>query len=325
VTFFRPLLSAFRCAAAIVVLALAGCLDAPEPKLRIGTFQRPGFEPLFLARSLGYIDERRVQLVEFPSAAEMLLAYRNRAIDAATITTDDALRLAAEGQSPRLILLMNRSNGADAVLAKPPIGDVASLKGRKVAVESNALGGYLLARALSSAGLKLADVEMISSRVDRADRDLAAGTVESVVSYEPYRSRVMRRGVVPIFDSSKIPGEIADVLVVPAATAEEPPAALREVVAGWFRALDHLAVQRQDAIARMAPRSGLNAEQLGKALELIEFADLSENHRQLGQPTSPLAGKLRHMMVFMAGADLLPHEIDSGLLRTDRLLPPMPR
>lgn len=304
---------------------LSGCVEQPEPKLRIGTFQRPGFEPLFLARSLGYIDERRVQLVEFPSAAEMLLAYRNRAIDAATITTDDALRLASEGQALRIVLLMARSNGADAVLAKPDIRDVAGLKGKKIAVESNALGGYLLARALDTAGLKLADVQVVSGRADRFDRDLVNATVESVVAYEPYRSRAIRRGVVPIFDSTKIPGEIADVLIVPTKTAEAPPPALRDLVAGWFRALDYLAVKREDAVTRMAPREGMTPAQFGRALTLIEFADLTENHRQLGEPTSPLAGRMRQMMNFMTREDILPHEIDPSILRDNRVLPTLPR
>lgn len=308
-----------------LLAALAGCVEDPVPRLRIGTFQRPGFEPLFLAQRLGYLSEERVQLVEFPSVAETLLAYRNHAIDAATVTSDEVLRLAAEGQSPRVVLLMDHSAGTDAVLALPAVADVAALKGQKVAVESNALGGYVLSRALATAGLTVADVHVLSGRVDRAFVELAPGGAVAAVSYEPQRSRLARRGARPIFDSSQLPGEIADVLIAPAALVEKRQPALREVTAAWFRALDYLATRGDDAVVRMAPREGLTPEQFRDALRLVTFAGLSENHRQLDGATPALAEGMRGMMDFMLKAGMLPHAVDPAELRDARALPALPR
>lgn len=302
---------------------LAGCVEDPVPRLRIGTFQRPGFEPLFLARSLDYFTDEHVQLVEFPTAAETLLAYRNRAIDGATVTTDEVLRLAAEGQGVRMVLLMDRSMGADVLLATADVADVAALKGRRVAVESNSLGGYILNRALDSAGLTFADVKILSGRVDRAILDLTTAGAEAAVTYEPYRTRITRRGTRPIFDSTQLPNEIADVLIVPTALAEQPPAALRELTAGWFHALDYLATHDDDAMTRMAPREGMTPEHFREVLRLVEFAGLTENHRQLGAPASPLAGGMRNMMNFMLKTDMLPHAVDPLQLRSARALPPL--
>lgn len=290
------------------------------PRLRVGTFQRPGFEPLFLARSLGYFDDRSVQLVEFPSAAEMLLAYRNRVIDAATVTTDDVLRLAADGQAERIVLLLGYSQGADAVLAKPPATGAADLKGRKVALESNSLGGYVLARALDSAGLSLADVQIVSGRVDRHDRELVVGSADTVVTYEPFRSRILRRGTVSIFDSTKMPGEIAEVLIVPSTVASQPPAALRELKAGWFRALEYLAAQPDDAANRLAPREAITAEQFRKSLELVHFADLAENRLQLASPEATLPAQMQRMADFMMKMKMLERPVKSASLISDRLV-----
>ncbi len=316
----RPLTSVFLRTLALLAIVLAGCIEEPEPKLRIGTFQRPGFEPLFLARSLGYYDEQHIQLVEFPSAAEMLLAYRNRAINAATVTTDDVLRLAADGQAERIVLLLGTSHGADAVLAKPPITDVAQLKGRGVALESNSLGGYVLARALDSAGLTLADVKIISGRIDRHDRELTVGTADAVVTYEPYRSRILRRGTAVVFDSSKIPDEIAEVLIVSAALADQPSAALLELKTGWFRALEYLAAHPDDAAQRMAPREAVTPEQFRESLSLVHFADLAENRRQLAAPDVSLLTQMRRMADFMVKTKMLAQPVDPAPLISDRLI-----
>jgi NitT/TauT family transport system substrate-binding protein len=305
---------------AVLAVVLPGCVEEPEPRLRVGTFLRPGFEPFYLARSLGYYDERRIQFVEFPSSSEMLLAYRNGAIDAATVTTDDVLRLAAEGQPVRMVLVLDYSKGADAILARPAISDTAALKGRKVAVESNSLGGYLLARALDLAGLRLADTQIISGRVDRLDRELAASTVDAVVAYEPYRTRLLRSGVQPIFDSTQLPGEIADVLIVPAPLAERPSAALRELAAGWFRALAHLAAQPANAAQRMAAREALTPEEFQKTLGLVEFIDRDANLRLLAGRDATLTDRLRQMAKFMAQLGMLPAEVDPAPLRSAALL-----
>jgi NitT/TauT family transport system substrate-binding protein len=313
---------ALRCLAVVSTAFLfSACVEEPEPILRIGAYQRPGFEPLFLARSLGYLDEQRVQLVEFPTAAETLLAYRNHAIDVAAVTTDDVLRLAAEGQPVRIVLLMAYSSGADVVVARQDIEDIAGLKGRKVAVESNALGSYVLSRALETAKLGLADVQLVSERVDRMGMELASGQIDAGVTYDPHRTRLARRGIKTIFDSTKLPEDIADVLVAPERLVSKPTAGLHEATSGWFRALDYLATNGEDAAARMAPREGLTAPQFTEALTRVTFIGLSENQRQLGTPGSPLLGHMRRMMDFMTRAGMLPHEVDPDPLRTARLLP----
>ena len=91
---------------AIAVPDSLGMRRDPAPPLRIGTNVWTGSEPLYLARDLGYLDPRTVQLVEYPSASEVLRAFRNQAIDGAVISLDEVLvarrgRLAAEHRGGR--------------------------------------------------------------------------------------------------------------------------------------------------------------------------------------------------------------------------------
>ena len=74
-----------------LLLALAGCTREPEAVLRIGTNVWIGSEPLYLARELGRLDPKAVQLVEYPSASEVLRAFRNQAIDGMVIEPGDLI------------------------------------------------------------------------------------------------------------------------------------------------------------------------------------------------------------------------------------------
>ena len=132
-----------------LVLLLAGCGRDPEPVLRIGTNVWIGSEPLYLARDLGHLDSRAVRLVEYPSASEVLRAYRNQTIDGMVISMDELLGLAADGLQPKVILVVDVSHGADVVVGRPGMRTMMDLRGRRVAVERSALGAFVLARALA--------------------------------------------------------------------------------------------------------------------------------------------------------------------------------
>src|ERR1700704_6268311 len=107
-------LSAGKClcalACAALLASLAGCVREQEPALRIGTNVWIGCEPLYLARELGYLNPKSVQLVEYPSASEVMRAFRNQAIDGMVISLDELFALVADGLQPRAILVVDVSH-----------------------------------------------------------------------------------------------------------------------------------------------------------------------------------------------------------------------
>ena len=144
-----------------LVWALAGCARESEPTLRIGTNVWIGSEPLYLARELGHLNPKTVQLVEYPSASEVLRAFRNQAIDGMVISLDELFGLAVDGLKPRVILVVDESHGADAVVGRPGMRTMKDLKGKPVAVESGALGAFVLSRALVLSGMQAGDVNVV--------------------------------------------------------------------------------------------------------------------------------------------------------------------
>lgn len=292
-------------AALLGALALpggTGCRRRGE-KLRIATNPWIGYEPLYLARSLGHLDPERVHLVELGNATDVSRAFRGRLVDLATLTLDETLQLLAKGDALRVILVLDQSNGADALLGGPGIRELAALKGRRIGVEAGALGAYMLIRALEQGGLALQDVTPVPLTLDAHEAAFRSGRVDAVVTFEPVRSRLVADGAKVLFDSSQIPGEVMDVLVAHAHVVGERHAELEALQEAWFRALDHLGKHPEEAAKRIAPRVGLAPKAVRAALGGLAFPGPEENRRLLGGGLMDSAERLQRIML---QAKLLP-------------------
>lgn len=290
--------------AAMVLLAGAACTADPPPILRVGTNVWPGYEPLYLARDLGYLDAS-IRLVEYSSATQVITAYRNGAIEAAALTLDEVLLLAQHGQDPRVILVMDISHGGDAVVGVPSLRRLADLKGRRVGVEHTATGAYVLSRALHLAGLTRADVHPVPLKVDEHERAFREGKVDAVVTFDPVRSKLLAAGARQLFDSSQIPGEIMDVLVVRRDRLERHRGQVVALLAGWFRALDDLRRAPRDVAPRLAKRLRLSADQVLAAYEGLKLPDAARNRALLTGDPPELVRAARRLADVMVEERLL--------------------
>ena len=302
-------------ACAALLLALSGCMREPQTALRIGTNVWIGSEPLYLARELGRLDPAVVQLVEYPSASEVLRAYRNQAIDGMVISLDELFGLAADGLQPRIILVVDVSHGADVVVGRGGMKTMRDLKGKSVAVESSALGAFVLSRALALSGMQASDVNVVHLESNEQPTAFEKGQVDAAVTFDPYRAQFLRAGAATLFDSTQIPGEIVDLLAVRSSVIEKRPDAVRALLAGWFDAIDYMKRDPKDAARRMGIRQQTSGEQFQQALQGLRIPSRDENLKMLGGATPELTVTGRRLMTLMVEAKLLRSELDlEGLL-----------
>lgn len=301
-------------AAILIVLLCSACSERPERPLRIGTNSWPGYEPLYLARDRGFLDDQVVHMVEYPSSSEVIRAIRNSAIDGASLTLDEVLMLAADGLAPRIVLVMDISHGGDAILGQPGIANLASLAGKRVGVESNALGAYVLSRALELIDLTTADIHISSLEVNEHETAFINKQVDAVVTFEPVRSRLLNSGAVSLFDSSQIPGEIVDVLVVREDVAEQRQRSIRHLLESWFRALAFLQADPNAAADSFAVRLKITSPQVLDALQGLHFPSLAENRQLIGGQPAELVQTGKRLMDVMRSHHLLPKDVDTETL-----------
>jgi NitT/TauT family transport system substrate-binding protein len=282
----------------------------PESALRIGTNVWIGSEPLYLARELGRLDPAAVQLVEYPSASEVLRAFRNQAIDGMVISLDELFGLAVDGLRPRIILVVDVSHGADVVVGRGGMRTMRDLKGKSVAVESSALGAFVLSRALALNGMKASDVNVVHLESNEQPSAFEKGQVDGAVTFDPYRAQFLRAGAKILFDSTQIPGEIVDLLAVRSTVFERQPKAIQALLTGWFGAIDYMKSEPEDAARRMGIRQQTTGEQFLAAQQGLHIPSREENLRMLGGAAPELAVTGNRLMALMVDAKLLRTGLD---------------
>jgi NitT/TauT family transport system substrate-binding protein len=295
----------------LACVVLAACTSKAEPPIRVGTNSWPGYEPLYLARDTGLLDPEKVDLKRMRSTTEVMAAFGEHRVDAAAVTLDEAILLLAAGHDPRVVLVMDTSNGGDAVIGHPGLRSMRDLKGLRLGVEKTALGAYMATRALQSAGLSLKDVTVVNLPADRHAAAFLGDSVDAVVTFEPMKSALLLAGGVELFNSARIPGEIVDVLVVNRDFAAKHPGRVRTLLAGWFDALAFMKADPDKAYAQIGFRQHLAAGAVQKSYEGLDLPGLEANLRLvIGNGTVPgLASAATRLSETMHAMDIIKGDV----------------
>jgi NitT/TauT family transport system substrate-binding protein len=248
-----------------------------------------------------------------------LRAFRNQAIDGMVISLDELFGLAVEGFDPRIILVVDVSHGADVVVGRNGMRTMHDLKGRSVAVESSALGAFVLSRALAVNNMQPSDVNVVHLESNEQPAAFEKGQVDGAVTFDPYRGQFLRAGAQTLFDSTQIPGEIVDLLAVRAPVLEQRPTQVQALLSGWFDAIDYMQRDPKDAARRMGIRQQTTGEAFLEAQRGLHVPSREENLRFLGGDKPELAVAGRRLMTLMLDAKLLSKGVD-----IERMLAPAP-
>lgn len=301
-----------------ILMLLTACSDNTESVLRLGTNIWPGYEPLYLARQRGDLKKDKVHLVEFSSASQVIQAYRNNLIDAAALTLDEVLLLLERGEKLKIVLVMDISNGGDAIVGQSDIATLAEIKGKRIGVEHSALGAYVLTRALEIANLNRKSIKTIPLDINEQEKAFLQHKVDAVVTFDPVRSKLLKSGGNLLFDSRQIPGEIVDVLVVRDEYLSRYPDSVQYLLNGWYQALAFMKQQPREAAKTLGLRMGLGVDGTLASYEGLTLPDQKENQQLLKQQPEPqLLLTATKLAWLMSQQGLLKENLDPSLLFTD--------
>ncbi len=196
-----------------------------------------------------------IGVTQFNDYAESINQYTAGAFDALTVTNMDALSVpCAGGVDTTAVIVGDFSNGNDAVILKDQAA-LADIKGQKVNLVQFSVSDYLLARALDS--VRMTERDLTEVNTSAADMIAAYKTpeVSAVVTWNPLVSEILGvPGAYKVFDSSKIPGKIIDLMVVNTATLKDNPDFGKALVGIWY---DTMALMAGDAEAAKAARTAM--------------------------------------------------------------------
>ncbi len=256
--------TAIRLAGAVIAAVLAIQVPATDARAEERTSFRVawsiyvGWMPWGYAADSGIMEKWAdkygidVEIVQINDYIESINQYTAGAFDGCVMTNMDALTIpAAGGVDSTALIVGDFSNGNDGVVLKD--GDqVGDLAGRDVHLVELSVSHYLLARALDSVGLSERDLSVVNT----SDADIVAAfsgssDITAVVTWNPQLSEVVQvPGARKVFDSSDIPGEIIDLMVVNTETLEANPKFGKALTGAWYEIMARM--RRDDDVGSQA-------------------------------------------------------------------------
>ena len=236
-----------------ILLASASLAQQQKPTFTVGWSIYAGWTPYHYMNKSGILrkwaDKYNVAIkVQRFDYAPSLDAFVAKNIDACTMTNMEALDMpAASGVPTTVIVIGDYSNGNDALLARDGT-QIKDLAGKKLLLAQKTVSEYLLDRAMAINGQK--DAIKKVKLVNTSDSDIAAAFLNdkssaATVTWNPMVSQLVKqKGVISLFDSSKIPGEILDLTVVRTEVLNKPDGSgqrfAKALAGAWFEMMSQM-------------------------------------------------------------------------------------
>lgn len=199
-----------------------------------------------------------IDVVQINDYVESINQYTAGQFDGCSMTNMDALTIpAAGGVDSTALIVGDFSNGNDAVILKGE-KELKAIEGQTVNLVELSVSHYLLARGLDSVGLSERDIKVVNT----SDADMVAAyttkDVTAVTTWNPLVSEILAMpNSHKVFDSSQIPGEIIDLMVVNTETLNDNPDFGKALTGAWYEIMGIMSADsEQGAAAR---------ESMGKA------------------------------------------------------------
>ncbi|MCC6206936.1 MAG: ABC transporter substrate-binding protein [Gammaproteobacteria bacterium] len=224
--------------------AAPGAMAAEKTKFRVAWSIYVGWMPWEYAASQGIVKKWAdkygidIEVVQINDYIESINQYTAGAFDGCVMTNMDALTIpAAGGVDSTALIVGDFSNGNDGIILRNAAA-LKDIKGRKVNLVELSVSHYLLARGLDTVGLKEKDITVVNT----SDADIVAAfsspDVTALVTWNPQLSEVAAMpGAKPVFDSSQIPGEIIDLMVVNSDILKANPALGKALTGAWYETM----------------------------------------------------------------------------------------
>ena len=246
--------------AAMAITMRAGCGAAKSETndVSMAFCTWTGYAPMFIAKEKGYFDEAginmNIQVIEDESTYTSLIT--NGSVQFLATAQDPNIKMYANGADSRYVLTMDASYGADGLVTTADIQSLDDLAGKSVALDKSASSYYFFLTALNEDSSLTEDDINVMDMGDTTEAGLAfmAGNVDAAIMWEPELSEALDsvEGAHALVTSADYPETILDSLVVNTKYAEENPEVVEAVREAWYKAIDFMEENPDEAYELMA-------------------------------------------------------------------------
>ncbi|MEQ1528043.1 MAG: substrate-binding domain-containing protein [Methylococcales bacterium] len=282
---------------ATALAGLSGC--RPNKPLKIASQAWPGYAFLYLAHEQGFISNEKIEIMQTANLGESSSALAKGQVDGAALTLEEGLHILDQGISLQVVLVLDASAGADAVMVKPGIQHLAQLKGKQIGVEPSTLSDIMYAKILEVSGLNSDDIKRVRMNFDHV-KAWEIGNLDAIITYDPNITLFEQKGLLRIFDSRSMPGRIVDVLAIRTDVADRYSTTLTELVAGHFTALNLWQKNQIDTTFLLAKILSIKPDEVKEVFKGLDLPDASFNRHYLSAPAEEMkksVGEIAQIMI----------------------------
>lgn len=263
-----------------VFLSNKGAKQTAElPKVTIAMVTFPGYAPLYIAKEKGFFEGVDVELTRIESIGDIRAAMRSGNINMYAATYDIYQSTKDVAPSGVGFLVVDESHGADGVATAANINSVKDLRGQKVGAEPGFPPYLVLQYLLNKEGMTLKDLDFQDMPTTDAGNAFAAEKLVAAGIYEPALSASVnaRPGSKVFASSADIPGLVQDLLFADEKLVKEHPQALEKIAAGYFKSLDYINSNHNDAYQIMAKAFNVSVKEMEDFKTGVSWIDKTEN------------------------------------------------
>lgn len=256
--------------------------NAPVQKealpLRVGWSLWSGYFPAVIAAEKGFFEQRgvKVELVYYAVYGHQASELSSGMIDGGLTVLSDVM-FDSISRDVKIVLILDNSIGADQIVAAPEIQNARDLRGKRIGVEQNNLGGLLLVRQmLNDSGISPGEATFVQITPEEVP-DSIPSLIDAGYTFEPHTSRAIAQGKKVVYSSADAPGLLVDVLAFRREIIQTRPQDVRAFVAAWFDAVEFWKANPEEGNAVIAQATGLAPEEI--SLEGVDLFNLHANQQ----------------------------------------------
>jgi NitT/TauT family transport system substrate-binding protein len=279
-------LVASACAAPVPAMPATPAQALPPLKIGVGSWV--GFGPAYIAEAKGFFKQEGVdvEIVKFDTYDQATSDFASKKTDGSLMVLSDAVNQSAAGIPLQVVWALDSSNGADVVVGSSAISRPTDLAGKRIGLSYGTFGHIFVLTALSKYGLEPGDVDIVNLPAEAIPGALADDQIDAGHTWDPFLSQAVADGAHPLFDSSEIPGLIADLLVFQEKVIEQRPDDIAAIVRAIALGRKFWQENPEEGNAIVAAAMGETPENIPAYLVGLKVYTLDDNMAAFNRETS---------------------------------------
>lgn len=230
-------------------------------EVKFGSGLWPSVMFYYLAAEKGIDKENGIKLniSSFNASTETNNALVGGQIDFANYASPETIAPFTQGAPLKVVLLDDKSNGCEGIVAKPEIKTVQDLKGKTICTQLYSADHMLLLTLLQDNGMSEDDVSIVDMSIQESSNAFIAGKCDAASVWDPYFTEAKNAGGNVLYSTADNPDIITDALVTRSDVVEKNPKAVQGIVDTYFATIDWWNENKEEGSAFMGEKLGTDA------------------------------------------------------------------